>query len=147
MVNVSGPSTKGRSSQRTARGFQGLVPTGQLMIKIRSCQLHVSQCQSLFCKTCLHPTPWTRAVSQKRQKAPQVRAQTCLLLFYLLTPYSTKRASWKLDKCSRLKLQVALGAALPHEYSAGLMRSGKQVAGEGLFGLTFKTVFGTSPEI
>lgn len=47
----------------------------------------------------------------------------------------------------QIKVAAALGAAPPHEYSAGLMRSGKQVAGEGLFGFTFKTMFGTSPEI
>lgn len=47
----------------------------------------------------------------------------------------------------QIKVAAALGAAPPHEYSVGLMRSGKQVAGEGLFGLTFKTVFGTSPVI
>lgn len=47
----------------------------------------------------------------------------------------------------QIKVAASLGAASPHEYSAGLMRSGKQVAGEGLFGLTLKTMFGTSPEI
>lgn len=47
----------------------------------------------------------------------------------------------------QIKVAAARGASPPHEYSPGLMRSGKQVAGGGLSGLTFKKMFGTSSEI
>lgn len=47
----------------------------------------------------------------------------------------------------QIKVAAASGATSPHEYSLGLMRSGKQVSGGELFGLTFKKMFGTSSEI